>query len=149
MIYPDVPMIPNNAYLVDDTHLHPGDSFTPPSGQVEVLFVPTAAPWLKIAEAIDYLRVDPAPPQQSVWSADEPAQWHDGGTRQGGLGGTAASFLVTEATSGGVTVLRGKLTPPPSFSIAQSGVIESSPGAGGWLELFSSGQPSQRFCADV
>jgi hypothetical protein len=30
--------------------------FTRPSGQVEVLFVPTAAPWLKIAEAIDYLR---------------------------------------------------------------------------------------------
>jgi L-ascorbate metabolism protein UlaG (beta-lactamase superfamily) len=55
LIYPDVPVIPNNAYLVDGTHLHPGDSFTPPSGQVEVLFVPTAAPWLKAAEAIDYL----------------------------------------------------------------------------------------------
>lgn len=56
IIHPDVPVIPNNAYLVDGTHLHPGDSFAPPSGQVEVLFVPAAAPWLKAAEAIDYLR---------------------------------------------------------------------------------------------
>ena len=56
MIYPDVPVIPNNAYLVDGTHLHPGDSFTPPSSHVEVLFVPTSAPWLRIAEVIDYLR---------------------------------------------------------------------------------------------
>jgi hypothetical protein len=56
VIYPDVPMIPNNAYLVDGACLHPGDSFTRPSGQVEVLFVPTSAPWLKVAEVIDYLR---------------------------------------------------------------------------------------------
>lgn len=32
VIYPDVPMIANNAYLVDGTHLHPGDSLFPPSG---------------------------------------------------------------------------------------------------------------------
>jgi L-ascorbate metabolism protein UlaG (beta-lactamase superfamily) len=73
VIYPDVPMIPNNAYLVDGTHLHPGDSFTLPSAQVEVLFVPTSAPWLKIAEAIDYLRaVAPrtaVPIHQAVLSA--------------------------------------------------------------------------------
>ncbi|MDQ3762467.1 MAG: MBL fold metallo-hydrolase [Actinomycetota bacterium] len=73
VIYPDVPMIPNNAYLVDGTYLHPGDSFTPPSGQVEVLFVPTAAPWLKIAEAIEYLHaVAPrtaVPIHQAVLSA--------------------------------------------------------------------------------
>jgi L-ascorbate metabolism protein UlaG (beta-lactamase superfamily) len=57
VIYPDVPVIPNNAYLVDGTYLHPGDSFTPPSTtQVDVLFLPTSAPWLKIAEVIDYLR---------------------------------------------------------------------------------------------
>jgi L-ascorbate metabolism protein UlaG (beta-lactamase superfamily) len=73
MIYPDIPVISNNAYLVDGTHLHPGDSFTPPSTQVEVLFVPTSAPWLKIAEAIDYLRaVAPrtaVPIHQAVLSA--------------------------------------------------------------------------------
>ena len=73
VISPDVPMISNNAYLVDGTHLHPGDSFTPPPDQVEVLFVPTAAPWLKIAEAIDYLHaVAPGtavPIHQAVLSA--------------------------------------------------------------------------------
>jgi L-ascorbate metabolism protein UlaG (beta-lactamase superfamily) len=73
VIYPDVPMIPNNAYLVDGTHLHPGDSFTPPSTQVEVVFVPTSAPWLRIAEVIDYLRaVAPrtaVPIHQAVLSA--------------------------------------------------------------------------------
>lgn len=56
VIHTDIPVIPNNAYLVDGTHLHPGDSFTPPPGPVEVLFLPTGAPWLKLAEAVDYLR---------------------------------------------------------------------------------------------
>ena len=28
VIHPDIPVIPNNAYLVDGTHLHPGDSLT-------------------------------------------------------------------------------------------------------------------------
>lgn len=73
VIYPDVPVIPNNAYLVDGTHLHPGDSFTPPSTQVEVLFVPTSAPWLSIAEVIDYLRAvvprTAVPIHQAVLSA--------------------------------------------------------------------------------
>jgi L-ascorbate metabolism protein UlaG (beta-lactamase superfamily) len=73
MIYPEIPVISNNAYLVDGTHLHPGDSFTRPSTQVEVLFVPTSAPWLRIAEVIDYLRavVPPTavPIHQAVLSA--------------------------------------------------------------------------------
>jgi L-ascorbate metabolism protein UlaG (beta-lactamase superfamily) len=56
VIHPDIPVIPNNAYLVDGTHLHPGDSFTPPPGPVDVLFLPTGAPWLKLSEAVDYLR---------------------------------------------------------------------------------------------
>ncbi|HXV91786.1 MAG TPA: MBL fold metallo-hydrolase [Pseudonocardia sp.] len=61
VIHPDVPVVPNNAYLVDGTHLHPGDSFTPPPDGIEVLFLPTAAPWLKASEAVDYLRAV-APP---------------------------------------------------------------------------------------
>jgi L-ascorbate metabolism protein UlaG (beta-lactamase superfamily) len=56
VIHPDIPIVANNAYLVDGTHLHPGDSFTRPSVTVEVLFVPTGAPWLKLSEAVDYLR---------------------------------------------------------------------------------------------
>ncbi|TQM06383.1 MBL fold metallo-hydrolase [Pseudonocardia kunmingensis] len=56
VIHPDIPVIANNAYLVDGTHLHPGDAFTPPDGPVEVLFLPTGAPWLKVSEAVEYLR---------------------------------------------------------------------------------------------
>ena len=56
VIHPDIPVIENNAYLIDGTHLHPGDSFTPPPDPVDVLFLPTGAPWLKVAEAVDYLR---------------------------------------------------------------------------------------------
>ncbi|MDN5747671.1 MAG: MBL fold metallo-hydrolase [Pseudonocardia sp.] len=56
VIHPDIPVIPNNAYLVDGTHLHPGDAFPTPPAPVDVLFLPTAAPWLKASEAVDYLR---------------------------------------------------------------------------------------------
>jgi L-ascorbate metabolism protein UlaG (beta-lactamase superfamily) len=56
VIHPDIPVIPNNAYLVDGTALHPGDAFVPPPGPVDVLFLPTGAPWLKLSEAVDYLR---------------------------------------------------------------------------------------------
>jgi L-ascorbate metabolism protein UlaG (beta-lactamase superfamily) len=57
VIHPDIPVIPNNAYLVDGTHLHPGDSLAVvPAGPVDVLFLPTAAPWQKLADAVDYLR---------------------------------------------------------------------------------------------
>jgi L-ascorbate metabolism protein UlaG (beta-lactamase superfamily) len=56
VIHADIPVVANNAYLVDGTHLHPGDSFTPPDTAVEVLFLPTGAPWLKLSEAVDYLR---------------------------------------------------------------------------------------------
>lgn len=56
VIHPEIPVIPNNAYLVDGTHLHPGDAFAQAPGPVEVLFLPTAAPWLKLADAVDYLR---------------------------------------------------------------------------------------------
>ena len=56
VVHPDLPVIPNNAYLVDGTHLHPGDAFPAVPGPVEVLFLPTAAPWLKASEAVDHLR---------------------------------------------------------------------------------------------
>ncbi len=63
VIHPDIPVIPNNGYLIDGgtgTILHPGDSFTLVDHDVDVLLLPTAAPWLKVSEAVDYLRaVDP------------------------------------------------------------------------------------------
>jgi L-ascorbate metabolism protein UlaG (beta-lactamase superfamily) len=57
VIHPDIPVIPNNAYLVDGTHLHPGDALTVvPAEPLEVLFLPTAAPWQKLSDAVTYLR---------------------------------------------------------------------------------------------
>jgi len=55
--HPDLPPpVPNVAYLVAGALLHPGDSLHVPDGDVDVLALPTGAPWLKAAEAVDYLR---------------------------------------------------------------------------------------------
>ena len=55
-IHPEVPNPPNNGYLVDGRLLHPGDSFLVPSDAVSVLLLPVGGPWLKLADAVDYLR---------------------------------------------------------------------------------------------
>jgi L-ascorbate metabolism protein UlaG (beta-lactamase superfamily) len=56
VIHPDIPVIPNVGYLVNGALLHPGDSLHVPDRPVDVLALPTGGPWLKVAEAIDYLR---------------------------------------------------------------------------------------------
>lgn len=56
VIHPDIPAIPNVGYLVDGALLHPGDSLHVPDRNVDVLALPTGAPWLKAAEAVDFLR---------------------------------------------------------------------------------------------
>jgi len=61
IIHPDLPMIDNTAFLLGDAtnparFMHPGDSLYVPEQKVDVLALPAAAPWLKISEAIDYLR---------------------------------------------------------------------------------------------
>lgn len=64
VIHPDIPVVPNNGYLIEGdggTVLHPGDSFTLPERPIDLLLLPTAAPWLKVSEAVDYLRTI-APP---------------------------------------------------------------------------------------
>lgn len=61
VIHPDIPGIANNGYWIDGSVLHPGDAFTVPERTPDVLLLPTAAPWLKASEAVDYLRAV-APP---------------------------------------------------------------------------------------
>jgi L-ascorbate metabolism protein UlaG (beta-lactamase superfamily) len=56
VIHPDLPSVRNVGYLFDDRVFHPGDAFTDPGRPVDVLALPTGAPWLKASEAIDYLR---------------------------------------------------------------------------------------------
>ena len=57
VIHPDIPVIDNVAYLLNGgAFLHPGDSLYVPEERVDVLALPAVAPWMAIAEAIDYLR---------------------------------------------------------------------------------------------
>jgi L-ascorbate metabolism protein UlaG (beta-lactamase superfamily) len=56
-VYGDVPGCTNSAYLVGDgAFFHPGDSFATPPRDVDVLAVAVDGPWLKLAEAVDYVR---------------------------------------------------------------------------------------------
>ena len=61
VIHPDIPVIDNISYLVGDgAHparlMHPGDALYAPGEPVDVLATPAAAPWMKISEAVEYLR---------------------------------------------------------------------------------------------
>lgn len=57
MIHPDIPVVPNLGYVVDNgAFYHPGDAFFVPHRKIDVLALPTGGPWLKAAEAVDYLR---------------------------------------------------------------------------------------------
>ena len=40
----------------EQTLMHPGDALFTPGEPVDVLATPAAAPWMKISEAVDYLR---------------------------------------------------------------------------------------------
>ncbi|EID54484.1 MBL fold metallo-hydrolase [Saccharomonospora xinjiangensis] len=56
-IHADIPVIPNVGYVIDGgAFYHPGDAFFVPEHRIEVLALPTAAPWLKAAEVVEYLR---------------------------------------------------------------------------------------------
>ena len=55
-IYDGAPGIANVGYVIEGSLYHPGDSLFVPDEPIETLLVPTAAPWLKLAEAIDFVR---------------------------------------------------------------------------------------------
>jgi L-ascorbate metabolism protein UlaG (beta-lactamase superfamily) len=64
VIHPEFPRITNSGYLVsagDAKIYHPGDSLTEPGEAVDVLLVPSSAPWLKASEAVDFARAVKAP----------------------------------------------------------------------------------------
>ncbi len=61
VIHPEIPVIDNVAYILGTAEkpgqfMHPGDSFYIPFEQVDVLALPSAAPWMKLSESVDYLR---------------------------------------------------------------------------------------------
>jgi L-ascorbate metabolism protein UlaG (beta-lactamase superfamily) len=55
LIHTSIPRIANIGVLIDGRIYYPGDSFIIPSVPVEILAVPTSAPWLKMGEVIDFL----------------------------------------------------------------------------------------------
>ena len=69
VIHEDLPRFYNSGYVVDvgDARVyHPGDSFTPPGGPVDVLCLPIHAPWSRISEVIDFAREVGAPRSLAV-----------------------------------------------------------------------------------
>ncbi|RKN43473.1 MBL fold metallo-hydrolase [Micromonospora endolithica] len=57
VIHPDLPVVDNLAYLVDDRVYHPGDSLVVPEDvRVDTLLLPIHAPWTKFSESLDFLR---------------------------------------------------------------------------------------------
>jgi L-ascorbate metabolism protein UlaG (beta-lactamase superfamily) len=64
VIHPEFPRITNSGYLLDagGTRVyHPGDSLTEPGEAVDVLLLPSSAPWLKASEAVEFARAVKAP----------------------------------------------------------------------------------------
>lgn len=61
VIHPDIPVIDNTVFQLGTADhptqlVHPGDSLWVPPTPVDVLAIPAVAPWMKISEAVDYLR---------------------------------------------------------------------------------------------
>lgn len=56
VIHSSIPVVDNVGVLVNDRLFYPGDSFTIPEGvDVDVLAVPSSAPWMKASEFMDYV----------------------------------------------------------------------------------------------
>lgn len=56
VIHPTIPLAQNVGVLIEDRLYYPGDSFTMPEKSVDTLALPIAAPWLKISEAIEFMK---------------------------------------------------------------------------------------------
>ena len=56
-VYASIPDCTNAAYVVGDGEFyHPGDSFFVPDVSVGVLALPIGGPWLRVRDAVDFLR---------------------------------------------------------------------------------------------
>ncbi len=56
VIYPSMTRVANLGLLINDLVYYPGDSFTTPGRPVHYLALPISAPWMKLSEAIDFVR---------------------------------------------------------------------------------------------
>ncbi|GIH78729.1 MBL fold metallo-hydrolase [Planobispora longispora] len=96
--HPDMPIVQNVGFLVDEEVFYPGDALTPPGVEVPTLLVPANAPWMKAPEMVAYLReVRPA----RAFST------HDGLLNDLGLG-LVDRWLEIEADKQGADIRRLK-----------------------------------------
>jgi L-ascorbate metabolism protein UlaG (beta-lactamase superfamily) len=54
-IHRSIPLVQNCGVMVNGKLYYPGDSFTQPDREVEILACPSSAPWLKISEVMDFI----------------------------------------------------------------------------------------------
>jgi len=58
LVYPpNVGLCENTGYLIDERFYFPGDNFYNPNKQIDILALPVAGPWMKIAEAVDFAKL--------------------------------------------------------------------------------------------
>lgn len=104
VIHPEIPLINNISYLIDDGEhparlMHPGDALYIPREPVDVLALPAAAPWMKISEGVEYLRaVNPQraiPIHQGVVSPDARGLYYQRYVEMG-----SADFQVLDPENG-------------------------------------------------
>ena len=55
-IYETVPNVENTGYFIGNKLFYPGDAFSDPGKQVDVLALPVAGPWMRLATALDYAK---------------------------------------------------------------------------------------------
>jgi L-ascorbate metabolism protein UlaG (beta-lactamase superfamily) len=55
-IAPGVPVPPNVGYAIGGRFAYSGDAYTAPPEPVQVLAIPTAAPWLRAADTVGFLQ---------------------------------------------------------------------------------------------
>ncbi|WP_405786916.1 MBL fold metallo-hydrolase [Streptomyces sp. NBC_00029] len=94
-IYAGQPDCANLGYVIDDAVYHPGDSLHVPEQPVETLLVPVQGSWLKMVEAIDFVKA--VKPQRAFGI-------HDAQINDRGLG--SVNGWLEEETDHGYRYLR-------------------------------------------
>lgn len=54
LIHNSIPPVSNVGFFIENRFFFPGDAFTDPKREVDVLALPVAGPWMKLSEAVDY-----------------------------------------------------------------------------------------------
>ncbi|GAA3728493.1 MBL fold metallo-hydrolase [Salinactinospora qingdaonensis] len=107
VIHPDIPVVANVGFRIDGDAgaiFHPGDALTVPEDPVGTLLLPLHAPWMKVAELIDYAReVDP----------DRAIAVHDGLLNETGAAVYAKNLAATGVAKGAYE----RLTPGDSRDV--------------------------------